>query len=226
MFGVFAAPSATFARLREKPQWWLPLIVTAIATIAATVVSVQYVDWSAQREVAIERMQERGMSQEDIDGALQRMETFTSNPAMRYGLPVVGALITHLIAAFFLALIYNLALPLLGASGSYLRTLAITTHAGLVVLPAAVIKIVLMLLRRTAEVGTSLALAFPNIESRFLGVVFARIDPFTIWQVILVGLGLKVVYDIKGSRSYWLAALVWALFTVIFGVLAMLGGGR
>lgn len=226
MFQVFTAPTAAFTRLRDKPNWWLPLIITAVATVAATAVSVQYVDWSAQRETAIEQMQERGMSEADIEAAVQRMENFTSNPLMRYGLPVVGGLITHLIAVFFIALIYNLALPLLGASGNYLRTLAVTTHAGLVVVPAALVKIILMLLRRSAEVGTSLALAFPNIESRFLAVVLARVDPFTIWQVVLVGLGLKVVYDIKGSKSYWLAVVVWALFTLVFGLLAMLGGGR
>jgi hypothetical protein len=226
MFQVFTAPTAAFTRLREKPNWWLPLIITAVATVAATAVSVQYVDWSSQRETAVAQMQERGMSEEDIEAAVQRMENFTSNPLMRYGLPVVGGLITHVIAVFFLALIYNLALPLLGASGNYLRTLAVTTNAALVAVPAALVKIILMVMRRSAEVGTSLALAFPNIESRFLSVVLARVDPFTIWQVILVGLGLKVVYDIKGSKSYWLAVVVWALFTLIFGLLATLGGGR
>lgn len=226
MFQILTAPAAAFARLREKSSWWLPLLISALATVAATAVSVQYVDWSAQRETAVEQMQERGMSEEDIEQALERMEQFTSSPLARYGLPIAGGLLTHVIAAFFLALIYNLALPLLGANGNYLRTLAITTHAGLVAVPAALIRIILMLLRRTAEVNTSLLLAFPGVENRLLSVVLARVDIFTIWQVILIGLGLKVVYDLKGSKSYWLAVAVWALFTIVFGLLAAFGGGR
>ena len=224
MFGIYTAPTSTFAKLREKPKWLVPLIIAAVATMAAAAVATQYVDWEEQRATAVERMEERGMTEEQMDEALERMEAFSTNPVMRYGLPVLGALVTYLVSMFFLSLVYNIALPLVGTPGNYMKTLSVVTHAGLVAVPAALVRIVLMLLRGSAEVSTSLLLAFPDVGSRFLGVVLGRVDLFTIWQVILVGLGLKVVFDVKGSRSYWLAAAVWLLITLVFGALALLGG--
>jgi hypothetical protein len=225
MFKIFSAPTELFTRLKEKPQWVLALVIVIVVNMGVAALSTRYVDWSKQRDLATERMQERGMSEEQIEEALEQMEKFTGNPVMRYGAPLVGALITQLIGFFFLALVYNLALPLLGTTGSYMKVVSVTAHASLVAIPGAIVRAILMLIRRSAEVSTSLALAFPNVESKFLGVVLARVDIFTIWQLVLVGLGLKVVFDTKGSKSYWLAIAVWALVTIIFGLIANFTGG-
>lgn len=226
MLDIYLAPTRLFERLKEKPTWLIPLIVVVVANLAVTGLSTQYFDWDAQREAAVERMQGRGMTEEQIDQALEGMEKFTGNPVARIGFPLVSALLTQVIFILFVTLIYNLALPLLGASGSYKRSLAVISWASLVAVPGAIVRSVLVLLKRSAEVNTSLLAAFPGIESKFLGVVLGRIDLFAIWQLILVGLGLKIVFDIKGSKSYWLAIAVWALLTLVFALLAMLGGGR
>ncbi|MFO7637817.1 MAG: YIP1 family protein [bacterium] len=223
MLSVFTSPGQLFARLRERPVWLLPLALAVVASLAATAVSTNYFDWSEQRDAAVEAMQQRGMSETDIEQALVQMERFTGNPLMRFGMPLAGGLITQLVAFFFLALIYNLALPLLGAQGSYRGVMSVTAHAGLVAVPAAALRILLMVMTRSAQAGTSLLLAFPGLEQGFLQVVLSRVDPFVIWQVVLTGLGLKVFFDIKGSKSYWLVAAIWVFITLVFGLLAGLG---
>lgn len=223
MFGIYASPTGTFARLKEKPAWLLPLIIALVCNLAATAVSVQHVDWQEQRDRAVERMQARGMTEEQVEQALGNMDRFYTNPLLRTGAPLVSALVVQLVAVFLLTLVYNLALPLLGASGSYLRTLAVVTHAGLVALPAAAVRIILVLLKRSAEVSTSLLALAPGLRSGFLGVVLGRIDLFAIWQLVLAGLGLKVVYDMKGSKSYWLVFGVWVALTLVFGLLGLVG---
>jgi hypothetical protein len=225
MFDIFGSPSALFSRLREKPVWLLPLILATVASLAATAVSINYVDWSAQRDTMLERFDQSNMTAEQKEEALERMEQFSTNPLMRYGLPLAGALVTQLVAFFFLALIYNLSLPLLGTTGNYRRVMAVTAHAGLVALPAALLRILLVVLRRSAEATTSLLAAFPGLEGRFLQVILSRLDPFVIWQLVLTGLGLKLVFDIKGSKSYWLVIGLWLLITLVFGLLAGLTRG-
>ncbi|OYD15278.1 hypothetical protein CH330_06220 [candidate division WOR-3 bacterium JGI_Cruoil_03_51_56] len=223
MFGIYASPTNTFQRLKEKPVWLLPLIIALVANMAVTVLSTQYVDWGKQHEQAIEKMQEKGMTEEQIQKATERMEQFSSNPFMRTGLPLIGSLITQVIVVFFLAFVYNISLPLLGVTGNFMRTLSVVTNAGLIALPAALVKAIIIIIKHSAEVSTSLLLAAPNIKTGFLAVLLRRIDIFTIWQLILVGLGLKVVFDIKGSKPYWIVFGVWALVTVIFGLLATPG---
>jgi hypothetical protein len=34
--GVFASPGPTFAAIARRPSWWLPLIICAVVSIAAT----------------------------------------------------------------------------------------------------------------------------------------------------------------------------------------------
>jgi hypothetical protein len=224
MFSIYTAPTAVFTRLREKPTWVIPLIIALVATLAITALSIQYVDWSGQREKMLEQFEERGMTEEQQEQALERMESFTDNPLMRYGFPLLGAIITQLVAFFFLALVYNLSLPLLGATGNFTRVMSVTAWAGLVMVPAVVVRAILTIMSKSAEVSTSLLLVAPNVSNGFLKVVLSRVDLFTIWQLVLVAIGLKVMFDIKGSKSYWLVAAVWALITGIFALIASFTG--
>ena len=224
MFSIYTAPTAVFTRLQEKPTWIIPLIITLVATLAITALSVHYVDWSGQREQMLEQFEERGMTEEQQEQALERMEAFTDNPLMRYGFPLLGAIITQLVAFFFLALVYNLSLPLLGATGNFTRVMCVTAWAGLVAVPAVIVRAILTIVSKSTEVSTSLLLVAPNISNGFLKTILSRVDLFTIWQLILVAIGLKVMFDIKGSKSYWLVAAVWALITGIFALIASFTG--
>lgn len=223
MFDIYTAPSRAFARLKEKPNWLLPVALVLVFNLAATLVTTQYVDWTAQRDVAVEQMQKRGMTQEQIDQAMQGMDKFYGSPVARFGLPLVGALFTGIIGILLLTLIYNVSLPMLGASSNFGRTLSVVAWAGMALIPGALIRIVLVLLKKSADVTTGLLLLAPNLKNGFLAALFAQVDPFAVWQLILAGLGLKVVFDLKGSRSYILVFAVWVVLTLIFSLLGARG---
>ncbi|MFO7650225.1 MAG: YIP1 family protein [bacterium] len=224
MFDVYTAPTRAFARLKEKPSWLLPVALVLVFNIAATFVTTQYVDWTAQRDLAVEQMQKRGMTQEQIDQA--GMEKFYGSPVARFGLPLVGALVTGIIGILLLTLIYNVSLPMLGASSNFVRSLSVVAWAGMALIPGAIIRIVLVLLKKSADVTTSLLLLAPNLKGGFVAALLAQVDPFAIWQLILAGLGLKVVFDLKGARSYILVFAVWVMLTLIFSLLGARGAVR
>jgi hypothetical protein len=223
VFDVYTAPTRAFARLKEKPSWLLPVALVLIFNIAATFVTTQYVDWTAQRDLAVEQMQKRGMTQEQIDQAVEGMDKFYGSPIARFGLPLVGALVTGIIGILLLTIIYNVSLPMLGASGNFVRALSVVAWAGMALIPGAIIRIVLVLLKKSADVSTSLLLLAPNLKGGFVAALLAQVDPFAIWQLILAGLGLKVVFDLKGSRSYILVFAVWLVLTLIFSLLGARG---
>jgi Yip1 domain len=219
MFDIYTSPTSAFQRLKEKPTWLVPLIIIVVVNMVAAMFTAQYVDWDAQRQKAIDQMRERNMSEADIQKATENMDRIFRSPLVRYGSPLVNGLVTSVVGVLFLALIYNICLPLLGGTGSFVRSLSVTAWAGLAAVPGAVIRIVLVLLKRSAEVSTSLAALFPSVKSGFVVVILSRLDPFAIWQLILAGLGLKVVFDLKGSKSYWLVFSVWGVLTLIFALL-------
>jgi hypothetical protein len=225
MFDIFLSPSRAFSRLKEKPTWLIPLIIAMVFNMLIAFLSAQYVDWDKQRQVAIDRMRERNMTEEQIGKATEGMEKFYSSPAMRFGAPVASALVIGIIGALFLAVIYNVSLPLLGGTSDFKRTWAIVCNASLVAVPSAIVRGVLVLLKRSAEVTTSLLLATPGLKHGFLAVVLARIDIFAIWELILCAMGLNLVFGLKGAKPYVLVFAVWAVLTVIFALLGARAGG-
>ncbi len=225
MLDIYVAPGRAFARLKEKPRWLIPIIIVLLFNMMIALLSAQYVDWDKQRQTALDRMRERNMSEEQIQQATEGMDKFYSSPVMRYGMPAVSALFVTLIAALFLAVIYNVSLPLFGGTGDFKRTWAIVCNASLIAVPAAIVRGVLVLLKRSAEVTTSLLAAAPAIKQPFLKGLLAQLDIFDFWKFVLIAIGLTTVLGIKKSKSYTLVFAVWGVVVLILALLGM-GAGR
>jgi hypothetical protein len=143
---------------------------------------------------------------------------------MRYGMPAVSALFVTVIAALFLAVIYNVSLPLFGGTGDFKRTWAIVCNASLIAVPAAIVRGALILLKRSAEVTTSLLAAAPAIKQPFLKGLLAQLDIFDFWKFVLIAIGLTTVLGIKKSKSYTLVFAVWGVVVLILALLGMSAG--
>ena len=225
MLDIFLAPRRAFVRLKEKPSWLVPLILVLVFNMLMAFVASQYVDWDKQRKAAIERMRDRNMTEEQIQQATEGMEKFQTSPVMRYGVPAVSTLVIGIISVLFLAVVYNVSLPLLGGAGDFKRTWAIVCNASLVAVPAAVVRGLLMLLKRSAEVSTGLLAAAPGVKQPFLKGLLAQLDIFDLWKFILIAIGLNVVFGLKGSKSYVLVFAVWLVVMLVLALLGM-GAGR
>ncbi|MEO0051266.1 MAG: hypothetical protein ABIK11_01805, partial [candidate division WOR-3 bacterium] len=73
-------------------------------------------------------------------------------------------------------------------------------------------------------VNTSLSLVLPA------GPVFVRgflsaVDIFTVWELVLIGLGMKVVFNLPGRRSWFAVFSIWLVYIVILALLFTLSGG-
>jgi hypothetical protein len=123
-------------------------------------------------------------------------------------------------------LILNLLIPLLGTSGSFKKTFAVTTNSALMRIPGAIVKAILMFIKGSSDISTSLTLFLPKMTHQgFLYGLFSRIDFFTIWELILVGLGLKVLFNISGKKSYYVVFGLWLLYIIISSIFPARMGG-
>jgi len=226
MFDIYLAPERAFARLKEKPNWLIPIIIVLLFNMVIALLSAQYVDWEKQRQTALDRMRERNMSEEQIQQATEGMDKLYTNPAMRYGMPAVSVLFVSIVAALFLAVIYNVSLPLFGGTGDFKRTWAIVCNASLIAVPATIVRGALVLLKGSAEVTTSLLAAAPNLKHGFLAGLLAQLDIFDFWKFVLIAIGLTTVLGIKKSKSYTLVFSVWLVVMLILALLGMRAAGR
>jgi hypothetical protein len=225
MLDIFLSPTRAFSRLKDKPTWLVPLIVVLVFNMLIAFVSARYVDWDKQRQVAVDKMRERNMTEEQIQKATEGMDKFYGSPVMRYGMPAVSALFVSIVGVLFLAVVYNVSLPLLGGTSDFKRMWAVVCNASLIAVPSAVVRGALVLMKKSAEVSTGLSMLAPNLKNPFLSVVLARLDVFAIWELILCAIGLNVVFGLKGAKSYLLVFSVWAVLTVIFAILGARVGG-
>jgi hypothetical protein len=226
MFDIYFSPSRAFERLKEKPSWLVPLILVLVFNILFSLLASHYLDWNKQRQAALDQMRARNMSEEQIQKATEGMDKFYSSPAMRYGMPAVSALVVGIIAMLFLAVIYNVSLPLFGGSGDFKRTWAVVCNASLVAVPAAIVRSVLVLLKRSAEVTTSLLAAAPNLKHGFLAGLLSQLDIFDLWKFVLVAIGLTTVLGIKKGKSYTLVFAVWVVVILLLSLLGMTAARR
>jgi len=226
MFDIYFAPGRAFARLKEKPSWLVPLILVLVFNLLMAFVASQYVDWDKQRKAAIEQMHERNMSEEQIEKATEGMEKFYSSPVMRYGVPVVSTLVISIIGMLFLAVIYNVSLPLFGGTSDFKRMWTVVCNASLIAVPSALVRGGLTLMEKSAEVTTGLALAAPGLRQGFLKALLTQLDVFEFWKYLLIALGLTVVFGVKKSKAYTLVFVVWVVIMLILSLLGMRAVGR
>jgi hypothetical protein len=226
MLDIYLAPGRAFARLKEKPSWLVPLIVVLVFNMLMAFVASHYVDWEKQRKTAVEQMRARNMSEEQIQKATEGMEKFYSSSVMRYGVPAVSTLVIGIISVLFLAVIYNVSLPLFGGASDFKRMWAIVCNASLIAVPATVVRGLLALLKRSSEVTTSLLLAAPGLKQPFLKSLLTQLDIFEFWKFLLIAIGLKVVFGVKNSKSYALVFAVWVVVILALSLLGMRAVGR
>ena len=191
----FAAPRSLFAGFSAAPPWFDVLLVsTLVAAIA--VLAAPDEAFLAQVQHAVTR---RGAPVE-----------ITSSPEaiVRYGrfLSMIGALVGHPLVAFGLAGVLALVFGVLGGGGAtYRQYLGVVSHALLIpALGTLLLLAAALLLHR--PLPTPAALLFPGLDpAGHLGRFLAGLDPFRLWMLALLGLGVSVL---EPRRSWPAATLI------------------
>lgn len=216
IFDIYFSPTKYFTRLKEKPYWLIPLIILVIAAIIMTIVVLT--TFGPEKRIA--QLREQNLSPEQIERAEQMMK----GPIPLISGIVASIIFTPLIL-LIIALILNFLIPLLGSTGNYLVTFSCIVGAALVRIPAMIVRIILIIIKGTPFVHTSLVLFFPMLsKDTFLFRFLSKVDFFTIWELILIGLGLQIIYDIKGKKSYYLIFGIWLLYIIITSLFNMRAG--
>jgi hypothetical protein len=92
-------------------------------------------------------------------------------------------------------------------------------------LPAVIIKLPLMLVKKNLHVQTSLAAAMPSGTDESVPFkILAHFDIFTIWQIALISIGFSAVYKFNVKKSASMVIGFWALWVIIsMGFTALFG---
>ncbi|MCX7995245.1 MAG: YIP1 family protein [candidate division WOR-3 bacterium] len=201
---IFIKPSTVFTGIKEKPDWFKPL---AVVLISICIISLLNISTSRDLIIAqqIEAMKERNMTDEQIEQAVK----FASGPFI-YVSTVIGTIISVSVILMIFALLLNIFIPVAGGEGSYKLVFTVVSYAAMVKIPAYLLRWILIMIKNSLQVSTSLALFVPGLPSKsFAFRLLASFDFFIIWEMILVAMGISITNNLKKENAYILVFAIW-----------------
>lgn len=227
LIGVYVSPGAAFADVARKPDFILPLIVAILATVA--------VIETMLARIGVERIVRQSIEQ---SGRASSMTPDQMQQAMEQGAKFTGIFmhLTGLLAApIVLLIVGGLGLLIMNAIfGSQLKfktAFSITCYANLVSVLGAVIALVMILLadpeQFNAQNPSPTNPGFflnPHETSKPLLSLLSSLDIFTIWLMILLGIGFSAAVNrkVKASTVFSCFVGLWAIWVLVKMGLAML----
>jgi len=228
LVNVFIAPSKTFEDLKRNPSWWVPFVISAVFFFFFGIVVVQKID---MRQFTQQQIDKSPVAQRQLERLTpeQREQNLAIRAAFTkgtfYGFPVL-VLIGGLIFAAILMAIFNF---ILGAEVSFPRALGVVFYAGI----PGVIRSVLLIISLLASsdpstidlsgnpMPTNLGFFLDPQGNKVLYSLASALDIFTIWYVVLLGLGFAAAsMNRKPSKGTGMTTVL-----VCYGIVVLIGLG-
>ena len=217
---TFVAPSKTFTDIRQNTSWWVPWLLMSIFGLSMVFV----VDKKLGMDTAYENQLRLSPKQMDkIDqlppdqkaNALKLGANITRY--FSYGSPLLTIVIVGIMAAVLMAT-FNFGF---GTQVKFMQAMAISMYAFLPTIIKSLIAIAVVS-AGAAEgftfqnpVASNLSgLVDPN-SSHFLYSVLSSIDIFTIWTLILTGIGYSCVTKVKRGTAMGVIFGWWAVIALV-----------
>jgi len=228
IINTFVAPSKTFADIRQNASWWMPWLVGAIFALLFGIVATQKLDFvhlaqqnNEQNKFVQQRLEQ--LSPEQREQALQRQAATTK--IFFYALPVLGLIISIIVAAIFLA-IFNFGFA---AEIRFQQAMAIVMFSYLPRIFSAILTSVAILTSSDPNsldfahrnpIATNLGFFMNPDSNKLLYTVASGIDVFAIWSAILMGIGFATVSanrKLKPSTGIAVVFGVYFLYLLVGG---------
>lgn len=214
---VTVKPSRVFERIKEKPSWWIPIILLVITTVVAAIISAPLSAEFAQQQLlkSADKMSPEQLAQ------TKQMINSPFVTVMAGVSSFIGIILVILIQAGLL----HLAVSMFGGSAKF--------SVGFATVAFAQVPIMIQQVFYSIYMATSGKLVKPGFSGMLssdqlatpLGAFLSRLDIFSIWSIVLIAIGFSITYKISKGKSGTIAVGYWLIGTAFAVVFTMIGGG-
>ena len=218
VINVYIAPDKVFKAVKDFnfKKALIPLLILAVVGVISFW-AIQDLATEVGYDAAVERIESSSRIADD-----QKEEIIAKMDEKMAGPQITGWIFSFLgnpIAVFFMALVALIVgNTFMGGSAKYGQLVNITAWAYMVAILEAIVKIPLMLSKWSLEVYTGLGVLGIGEKGSFINSLFAGIDIFAIWRIVLIAIGMGIIYN-KKTKPY-IVAMLGAWF-----VLRLIGAG-
>ena len=198
----FVKPTELFREYLEKPVWALKLFIISLVTALYT-----YGSKILGENLFAEMMEEKAASMPPEQAeALRSSIAFMNSPTMNLISAAVGA-ISAAVIILVIALVYMAFIRALKGEIKYKQVLAVYTLAYMASIIGMVAKFAYMYFTGN--------LIYLDFSPSFKDILLNNLDPFIIWQSILMVFGIAVVAGIPEKKSVIIVAVMWLVALAI-----------
>ncbi len=212
IIAVFINPAELFKYLNHKPDWVLPFVIILVSAIVVSAYIAFTMDYSAMMRERFEKMVEEGqMTQEQADKTIEAVMEKAGSIQKIITVPaaVLGTAISLLVLAAVLYLITNL----VGGNTTFVKTFSVLNYAALVETLGGFIAVPIMISTQNMEFSINLgALVSFLPKENIVFLILSAISMFTLWKIILLGIGIKKTSELEGASSYIMVFALYALW--------------
>ncbi|MGZ4827005.1 MAG: YIP1 family protein [Terriglobales bacterium] len=226
VINTFVAPSSTFADIRRNQSWWVPWVLSSLAALAFVFVMGQKIGFEQimRNEIAKKPAQMEQLEKLSPEDRARRMEIGAKITSyFSYATPLLQLVGGLIIAAVFLA-IFNFGM---GAEIGYKQSLAVTMYSYLPFLLSTLLAIVSLTVGVDPEgfnirnpVATNPAYFMNPLEHKFLYGILSAVDVFSLWVVVLLGIGYSSVSKVKRSTAIVTVLAVFLIYKIVGAAIA------
>jgi hypothetical protein len=222
LLGVFISPSETFADVARKPGFWAPLIVILLGALAVIETMIWKIGMERIVRMGIEQSSRASsMSPEQMDQAVRLGTKVGVITTQVFG--VLGPPVVLLIIAGLGLLIVN---TIFGAQAKFKTVFSIVCYANLVGLLGSLMGVAMILFGESEHFNAQNPIPSnagfflnPHEVSKPLYALASSADIFTIWILVLLGVGLAEGTGRKAKplpiflvyTGFW---MIWVLIKV------------
>jgi len=223
---VFARPTQAWGGLRERVQWWFPLLLLVLVTGVST----WFLHDRAIAPMVLDQMEQQVADQQMPRETFERMEAFFTSPTGRI-ISVAQQMVIYPIIVLLTALLVWFGVGfVLGVKFRFRLALEATAWSSLLSLPTQVLVFALAWSRETmrgVHVGFGLLLPDSEAPSKLLlglGIFLDAIGPLSIWYLVVLIIGASTLSGAPRRSTAWvLGGLYLGLMLLIAGLAAAFG---
>jgi hypothetical protein len=224
--GVFFEPAKTFEDVAARPGFWVPLILIMVFSMSYMVLFGQHVGFERMMRHQLETSSRAAqLSPEQREQQIQIGAKYA--PVATYAAILVGVPLGSLIWA---AVLLGIVKGMMSAQVRLKQVFAIICYSGMPGLIMVLLAIAVMFMKPPDDFNLQNPLVFnpgafmdPTTSSKFLYSLASSLDLFRLWQLVLIGIGLKAAGGKQLSMGGAMTAvfLPWAIW--ILGAAALAG---
>jgi hypothetical protein len=215
---IFVDPAKVFRRIDAGLQWWKAFIVVAIVIVAMS-----WINLPVQKHVLL--LNERGMSEEQLEMAVQNTERFGF-------VGLIIAPIAVLVIWLIIGALVNVSVNLVSGRSGYKKCLSIIGFTAMIGLLEQIIQTVIIHARGISSIESSadvkaplgLAALFPE-SGGFARALMDSLSIFQIWYLIVFTVGISLVFNVDKKKAVIPTIVVWLISLIFLWIGSLFGGG-